>query len=251
MSVSFPSLTIIIVTKGMSGLLETCLRQIPPALKQLKNRVKETTVVVVDNHTPVPLIPPYCGLNLTRLRFDSEMSFSAANNAAFASHPADYVLLLNNDVFLHPDVLFSMWDAMTLNNVGIVGTRLLFPDGRVQHAGVTLSGDSDGGGLHIGYNLNPELCPKVITFPQAVTGACMLVKKEVWSNLGGLDETYHFGGEDIDFCLRARLAGWKIACCPEPASLHLESATPGRVELDETSRKLFLEKWKTKVSHDT
>ena len=78
----------------------------------------------------------------------------------------------------------------------------------------------------------------------------MLVKREVWEELSGLDESYPFGLEDIDFCLRARQRGWRIFCCNDTDSLHFESMTPGRVELDVDSRRLFMQRWQGRYGVD-
>ena len=76
-----------------------------------------------------------------------------------------------------------------------------------------------------------------------MTGACLLVRTALWRDLGGLDESYPFGLEDVDLCLRARQRGARIFCSGETDSLHFESMTPGRVELDVPSRRLFMERW--------
>ena len=92
------------------------------------------------------------------------------------------------------------------SQVGICGARMVFPDGTLQHAGVVF-GSGKQGPYHLLRTRPSHLMPRVDREFQAVTGACMLVKDELWRKLGGLDEDYPFGLEDIDFCLRARAGG--------------------------------------------
>jgi GT2 family glycosyltransferase len=92
--------------------------------------------------------------------------------------------------------------------------------------------------------------PRIASEYQAVTGACLLTTGHVWHSLGGLEEAYPFGLEDIDFCLRARMAGWRVFCDNRTDSLHFESTTPGRVKKDIRSRKLFMKNWQGRYTID-
>ena len=158
-------------------------------------------------------------------------------------------LLLNNDVLLDPRALVDMRAALAADpTVGISGTRLVFPDGRVQHVGVRFAPTL--GPYHHARGRDAATVPRVLGRPQAVTGACMLVRGALWDELGGLDESYPFGLEDIDFCLRAGRAGWTVRCPQTVDSLHFESMTPGRVELDAPSRRLFMERWHGRYTID-
>jgi GT2 family glycosyltransferase len=78
----------------------------------------------------------------------------------------------------------------------------------------------------------------------------MLARAALWQELGGLDESYPFGLEDVDFCLRARQRGWRVLCAGEHDSLHFESMTPGRAELDVASRRLFMQRWRGRYTLD-
>jgi GT2 family glycosyltransferase len=126
---------------------------------------------------------------------------------------------------------------------GICGSRLLFPDNTIQHCGVVF-GAGDKGPYHCFYKAPNHIVPRMNLEYQAVTGACMLVKSEVWDGVNGMDEGYDFGLEDIDFCLRARQRGWNVICCNKVDSLHFESMTPGRVDRDVPSRERFMDTWK-------
>jgi len=224
-------------------MLRFCLKNLSRALCSLKHTAFAT--VVIDNASEFPYNKAlFDDMDMTFVRFDAHTSFSHACNIAAKERPGDFFFLLNNDVLLHEQALSCMVDfALAHSGAGICGSRLLFPDNTIQHCGVVF-GAGDSGPYHCFYKTPNHSMPRINREYQAVTGACMLVRGEVWADLNGLDEIYDFGLEDIDFCLRARQIGWKVFCCNEVDSLHFEAMTPGRVELDVVSRRLFMDKWK-------
>lgn len=235
-------ITAIVVSRGLEVLLVQCLRCLETAAETAGEQVQ---AVVVDNGS----VPPYLGrdiapsrLPVRLLRFDRRISFAHANNTAATRVPADRYLLLNNDVLLHPKALLAMVELQERTEAGICGSRLLFPDGTIQHCGVVF-GPGRIGPYHVHRGRQGHLVPRYNEEFQAVSGACMLVVGEVWRILGGLDEGYPFGLEDIDLCLRARRAGFRVVCAQEVDSLHFEAMTEGRVELDVPSRRLFMNRW--------
>jgi GT2 family glycosyltransferase len=178
------------------------------------------------------------------MRFDTHISFSRACNIAAKAKPNNLYLFLNNDVLVHEQAVSSMIDLIQSNPcIGICGSRLLFPDNTIQHSGVVFGG-GDKGPYHCFYKAPNHIVPRMNQEYQAVTGACMLVKNELWDGVNGMDEGYDFGLEDIDFCLRARQQGWSIICCNKVDSLHFEAMTPSRIERDVPSRKRFMDIWK-------
>jgi GT2 family glycosyltransferase len=128
-------------------------------------------------------------------------------------------------------------------------SRLLFPDGTIQHCGVVF-GAGAVGPYHLHRRQPAHTLSRSACEYQAVTGACMLVDGEVFRSLQGLDESYPFGLEDIDFCLRVRQSGRRIYCMNDTESLHFESMTEGRVGLDIPSRRLFMDRWAGKYAID-
>ncbi len=125
----------------------------------------------------------------------------------------------------------------------------MFPDGTIQHRGVVF-GAGPTGPYHVDRRRPGHLVPRRDAEFQAVTGACMLVDGGAWQELGGFDESYPFGLEDIDFCLRARQRGRRVVCADGVDSLHFESMTPGRVELDVPSRRQFMQRWRERYTID-
>jgi len=248
---SAPGLTIVIPTKGLAGLLQRCLEHLQRALRAAGPRF-EPCVVVVDNATEIPLLEEELpALPPARLiRFDLPASFAEANNAAIRRYPNAYYLLLNNDVLLAESALADMLTLLEQTpNAGVCGTRLVFPDGSIQHAGVVF-GPGDIGPYHLSRRQPSAFVTRLDGEFQAVTGACMLIRRETWDDLGGLSGEFAFGLEDIDFCLRARQKGWRVCCSRRADSLHFESMTPGREQLDIGSRRVFMNKWRGRYAID-
>lgn len=247
---STAEITAIIVSRGLQTLLQQCLSNLQAALDKTYGSQNQK-IIVVDNASKHPYRKEeFVEPSLNLIRFDKPRSFAEANNKAAATCPAEYYLLLNNDVLLNPAAIMAMLLVFEQQPLaGICGSRLLFPDNTIQHCGVVF-GPGSTGPYHCFRKYPGHLVDRTLKEYQAVTGACSLVKKEVWNDLKGLDESYPFGLEDIDFCLRARHHGWRIFCSNETDSLHFESMTPGRVKLDKSSRKIFMQKWQGYYSID-
>lgn len=243
-------ITAIVISKGLEGLLRFCLEALQRALHRVLPAAPHE-VVLVDNASEFPYVEDfYRGRGVVLLRYDTPQRFARANNLAARRQPNDFYLLLNNDVLLAEDALLCMLRLLGQESgAGICGARLVFPDGSIQHSGV-LFGPGKQGPYHCWRGRPLHLVPAMNREYQAVTGACLLVRRRVWEELGGLDEDYVFGLEDIDFCLRARQRGWRVMCCSEVASLHFESLTPGREALDVPSRRLFMTRWGGRYSVD-
>ncbi len=157
-------------------------------------------------------------------------NFSRMNNLAVAQARGEFILLLNNDTAaLQADWLSHMVRHALRNGVGIVGARLLYPDGKVQHAGVImgLRGPAEHPCLGLdntepGYLFRAQLTQNF----SAVTAACLLVSKAVYEEVGGLDEdTFGVSYNDIDFCLRVGQTGRRIVWTPLATLLHEGSAS--------------------------
>lgn len=236
-------LTVLIVSRGLEALLRTCLESLHRALAMIGGADRHR-VVVVDNASPVPYQRDRLGdPPPDLLRFDVHRSFARASNLAAERFPGDAYLLLNNDVLLAPTALRCALGLFErVRGAGICGSRLVFPDGSIQHRGVVF-GAGERGPYHRDRGRPGALVPRENREWQAVTGACLLVDAALWQELGGLDESYPFGLEDIDFCLRAQARGRRVVCCEDVDSLHFESMTEGREALDRPSRRLFMERW--------
>ena len=167
---------------------------------------------------------------------------------------SDLVMLLNDDMeVISPGWLEAMVEAIHLENVGAVGAKLLFEDDRIQHAGILFNQD----GLpfhpfrllhknHIGYNGFTH----VIRDYSAVTGACLLFRKNDFERVNGFDETFAIDFNDIDFLLKLRALGKNVVFTPFAELYHFEgmSTSPNRPNPEEV--KIFVERWGNKLKHD-
>ena len=159
-------------------------------------------------------------------------NWSALNNDAVQVARGDVIVLLNNDVeATFPDWLRQMVRLVLRPDIGVVGAHLLYPDGTVQHAGITLAPGAVA--THLMRGAAPDdmghggmLCsPRSVA---AVTGACMAFRRDVFDAVGGLEPTQlAITHNDIDLCLRVRARGWRVVCTPHVTLIHHEAATRG------------------------
>lgn len=228
--------SVIIPTRNRADLLGECVRR-------LVGREEGVELIVVDNGSDEPgAVALLRDLEDTRaatvLRCPGPFNFSRLVNMGVekSSHPA--VMLLNNDVHVGGwNRLAHLVDYLWRDGVGVVGTTLHFPDGSIQHAGVLIR--NAGIAHHVlrgarpgsaGYSLAHD-SPRAL---QAVTGALMVIRREVFEALSGFDEDrLPVEWNDIDFCLRARRAGWRVVCVPSEGIVHDERSTRGREDTDE------------------
>ena len=236
-------ITIVLLTRDFAPMLELALFHLQRALAAVPGRADDH-IVVVDNASAYPIArEPFEPYKVEWIRYDEHVSFSHGCNVGMQRFPNDYYLMLNNDVILHPQSLEHMLACFADNNrLGICGLRLLFPDGTLQHCGIRF-GPEELGPYHAFRKEPAARVGRQTIACQAVTGACMLIRREVVEQTGGFDESYPFAWEDTDLCLRTRQLGWHIACCNAVDSIHFESMTPGRMAMDPPSRDLFYLRW--------
>ncbi len=194
------------------------------------------------------------------LRHPGRFNWSAMNNAAARQAAGDVLLLLNNDTAaLHPDWLSVMVSHAVQPGVGAVGPKLLYPDGRVQHAGITT--DLAGIPRHLfryapGDSAGSFGLMATARQVWAVTGACMAVAREAFFAVGGLNEALPVAYNDVDFCLRLTAHGYRIVWTPWASVEHRELATrpPDHVpeRRDHTREELdrLVRDWGRLVLHD-
>ena len=212
----------------------------------------DAEIVVIDDastdETEV-LLSSY-GDKISVLRNETNRGFAATCNRGAAASSGELVVFLNNDTRPEPGWLRALCrHAEKHPEAAVVGSKLLFPDGRIQHAGVAFGPTSVP--FHIYYGL-PGDHPATSHWRrlQAVTAACMLVRREVFDAVGGFDEGFVNAAEDVDLCLRIGELGEEIHYCPDARIQHLESATRGRQDRTRQSDTLFLQRWKDRVAYD-
>ena len=163
-------------------------------------------------------------------------NFSTINNVGARAARGEYLLFLNNDTeALTPEWLAAMLEWAQQPGIGCVGAQLLFPDGRIQHAGVTLH---DGSAFHVGYGHRPDARPwtesALVRNYSAVTAACLMIRRTIFETLGGFDDTFPVVYNDVDFCVRVMRAGYRNVYTPFAVLYHHESASrPAGVRIEE------------------
>lgn len=171
------------------------------------------------------------------VRFATNRGFAAGCNAGARVASGDRLVFLNNDTVCHPGWLEPLVTKLE-RPVGVTGARLVYPDGSLQHAGVGLRKQR---GILEAYNILDEQPGGVV---DAVTGACLAVRRDLFEALGGFDEGYYNGYEDVDFCLRVRMAGWSVEYVPASTVTHLESASgPERWRAVQHNVRRLNERW--------
>ncbi len=167
--------------------------------------------------------------------------FAETCNAGAARTTADVLVFLNDDTVVQTGWLGQLTAPLSTRNgvpsAAITGAALFYPDGQIQHTGVFMRRDQAG--RLEAYNRRSQA--KTGPVP-AVTGACLAVRRDVWDDLGGFDEDYVNGYEDVDLCLRAREAGHEVVMTAAQV-VHLESRSPGRFDHAPQNIKLLQERW--------
>lgn len=236
---SAPLVSIIIPTRDKVELLRACIQSI-----QKKTDYPAWEILIIDNGSVEPETHEYFESikNDTRIRvvpFQAPFNYSAINNYAVGRACGEVLALINNDV----EVISTNWLSEMVGHalrpeIGAVGAKLLYPDGTVQHAGVILG--IGGVAAHVHRFLRGDAagyCNRAILTQNfsAVTGACLVVKRKVYQEVGGLDENHlRVAFNDIDFCLRLVAAGYRIVFTPFALLFHHESISRG---VDDTPEK--------------
>ena len=197
-------------------------------------------IIVVDNGSTDPrVLELYERMKASTPDFRVEISvapfdFARQTNRGFALSSGDCILMLNNDIeVIEPGWLKEMVECLSYPDAGVVGARLLYPDGSLQHAGVIAGLGTVAGHWFIG---RPARTPgpmgrlNIRQSFSAVTGACMLITRECLAATGGLDEAFAIAYNDIDFCLRAGHSGFRVIWTPFATLYHHESASRGSDE---------------------
>lgn len=192
-------------------------------------------------------------LCVRRIRLpEQDFNFSLSVNAGAAAAAGGQLLWLNDDTeIISPDWIDSMLEYSQMPEIGAVGARLYYPDGRIQHAGVI----SIGGQFVHPYQLSPGdesgyfNSVVVVRNYLAVTGACLMTKAALFHQMGGLDPRFPGDFNDVDFCLRLHQRGFRNVYTPYAELFHHETASRAR-EVHPSEAALFDELWSEKYASD-
>jgi GT2 family glycosyltransferase len=228
-----PSVSIIVPTRNAHRLVQSCVQSV-----RRLTRYPRFEIILVDNDSDEPAsLAAFSELSAAGLvhlvRDTGPFNYAALNNRAVRGCSGELLCLLNNDVEAqHPEWLEEMVGVALQPGIGAVGAKLLYPDGRIQHAGVLVGYFGGAGHLYahaLGHASGVDAELLVRREVSAVTAACLVVRRSVWEQVGGMDEqTFPVGFNDVDFCLKLREIGLRNVWTPHATLVHHESATRGR-----------------------
>ena len=254
-----PKISIVIPNKDHVEDLRRCITSIVE-----KSTWDNYEILVVENNSSSREIFSYYEeiSNNPRIRVltcEGEFNYSRVNNFGVSQAEGEYVLLLNNDT----QVITVNWMEELLMyaqrpDVGAVGGKLYYEDKTIQHAGVVIGLGAHRTAGHVHYRQKRENLGYMgrLCYAQnltAVTGACLMVRKSVYEEVGGLDEAFAVSLNDVDFCLKLRATGYLNVFTPFAELYHFESVSRGRDDEGERAARYdreaarFREKWKAEL----
>ena len=228
----------------------------------LESVVKKTTwqhykILVIDNHNLASEDCAYIeslGGKVVHYTYEGKFNFSKKMNFAFGCVDTEHVIILNDDTeVISKDWIEALLSFSTRESIGAVGAKLLFPNERIQHAGMLV--DDNAECSHAFYNLGKNDteyfgCTELIKNYPAVTGAVMATRMSLVRRIGGFREEFATDYNDVDFCLRLRELGFRSVYTPYALLYHFENATIKRTVADTSESELFKSLWKGKISAD-
>ncbi|WP_444882596.1 glycosyltransferase family 2 protein [Microbulbifer sp. PSTR4-B] len=234
-----PLVSLLIPTRDMLSILRQCIESI-----LCRTIYRNYEILVLDNQSVDPRTLKYLSAlkrypNVRVLKYDAPFNYSAINNFGVQHVRGDIIGLINNDIeVISPDWLNEMVSHALRPDIGCVGAKLYYGDGRIQHAGVVVGLGRLAGHAHKFYHRNEEgymnrlMCTQNFS---AVTAACLVVRKSIYESVGGLDEEhFEVAFNDVDFCLKVKEAGYRNLWTPWAEMYHHESISRG---IDNTPEK--------------
>jgi GT2 family glycosyltransferase len=250
----FPQVSIIIPNRDKVNILKRCINSILD-----KSSYRNYVIFIIDNQSKdEETFKYYHELKdepkIKVLKYNKPFNFSAINNFAVSKVNSEYLIFLNNDTeIISPEWIQAMLEFAQRRDVGAVGALLYYPNNTIQHAGVIVGIGGFAGHPHrhfhkdsLGYMGRAKVCQNM----SAVTGACLMTKKQVFKEVGGFDENYSHALNDIDFCLKIRERGYLIVYTPYAELYHYESLSRGYEDTKEKQKRFkkeiiyFQKKWK-------
>ena len=248
-----PLISIVIPNKDHMEDLKKCMDSVDE-----KSDYKNYEYIIVENNSEEKTTFDYYKEiekrdNVKVLYWDKEFNFSAINNFGVKEAKGEYILLLNNDVeVINGDWLSQMLGYCQREEVGIVGARLYYEDDTIQHAGVVIGFGGIAGHTFVTLDENNDLYQsrtKVACDYSAVTAACLMTKKSIYDEVGGLEEAFKVAFNDIDFCMKVRAIDKLVVYNANAKLHHFESKSRGAEDTFEKKErfnseiKLFRSRW--------
>lgn len=230
---NFPRVSVVIPTKNNLEYLRRCLSTLLE-----KTDYPAYEIVIMDDHSTDPAVSDFYAeiqaehANIRVFPNAEPFNYSRVNNTGARLADGDLLLFLNNDVEIcEPGWLVELVRWAQTPGVGMVGAKLVYPDQSIQHAGIVLG--MTGHANHIFAGSVPWrgglfASPQVYRNVSAVTGACMLVRREAFEAVGGFNEALPLVFNDVELCLRFRRSGWRIVYTPAAVLIHYEGRSRAR-----------------------
>ena len=235
-----PLVSILIPNKDQAETLDKCLKSI----EKLTDYENYEIIIIENNSTEEKTFEYYeqiCNDKIRVVYWKKEFNYSAINNFGAKQAKGDYLLLLNNDMeVISRDWLTELLSTCQRKEVGAVGARLYYPDDTVQHAGIIIGIGGVAGSVFVGMKRGYTGYMHRAAIQQdlsAVTAACMMMKRSVFEEVGGLEEELKVAFNDVDLCLRIREKGHLIVYDPYVELYHYESKTRGAEDTKEKVRR--------------
>lgn len=232
-----PLVSIIVPTRDRVDLLKSCIRSVLDETSYVP-----LEIILVDNQSQERETLEYFKSLATEsrvrvIRYDQPFNYSRINNAAAAQARGSVLCLLNNDItVITPNWLEEMVGHACRPDVGAVGAMLYYPNDAIQHAGVIIGAHGVAAHAYAGHMRGyPGHMgrARLVQEVSAVTAACLVVSRDAFDAVGGLDPELAVAFNDIDFCLRLRAAGYRNIWTPFAEMYHHESATRGHENTQE------------------
>ena len=255
--------SIVIPTKDQTKLLKQCIRSIFEL-----STYKNIEVIVVDNNSSEKAFFEFITEcenqykdQFTCVEAQIPFNFSTLVNKGVEHSTGEYVILLNNDTeTITEDWIEGMLEQAQRESIGVVGAKLLYENQTIQHAGVVIGLGGAAGHVLVGEDRHgPGYFNYVnlLNNYSAVTAACIMIRKSLYDELNGFDESFSVEYNDVDFCLRVREAGYNNIYVPHVELIHYESISRGHPHASSESYERHLveiarlkERWSSYIDHD-
>ena len=233
--------SIIIPTRNQGKMLNQCLESIFNL-----STYPNYEIIIIDNGSDdsetLEIIKTWKTKHpnqLRTIRLDIPFNYSQLNNEAVAQASGKYLLFLNDDtVVISPDWLEAMMEQAQRVSIGAVGALLLYPDNRIQHAGVILGVTGIAGHSYRNLSISNVAANLITTNCSAVTAACLMCRREVFEAVGGFNTNLAVAYNDVDFCLKLREQGYYNIFLPHVQLYHYESQTRQKEDTPEKQQRI-------------
>lgn len=203
-----------------------------------------TQVIIVDNASTDNTHDICKRYNLHYIKNATNLGFAKACNLGASRAQGEYLIFLNNDTYPAPHFTNLMLQAYTTSvysrgaEMGALGVKIVFmKNGQLQHAGIHFNPQG------FAYEVRDQEYANKERELHAVTAACMMIRKSVFDRVGGFDEVYINGWEDVDLCMKIRELGYRIIYTPKVTIKHVHMGTDGRLKCEDRNRNYFKSKW--------